>query len=408
MKMFVKKIKILFLGVALLVTAVSCAQSATQVSTPTLTTEQWNFPDNTFAVWFDENGSVTDYQTIRVGKTGDGKDIFALLRIPLKGTWLADEIHEARLFLKPESSENSEHGVPQNLSAVRIGILEKDLSFSDMSDEAVRGAAGNLTSVAVREEADDRVSIPVKEYIKTWLDGDMRNTGFVIFGEKSGELGIFVSDGAEDNTDRPYLEVSGAVGARPLTYGKFAYHAVSETDGGNCMSYALRDTDDILEEDVGLDFNEMNRIYTESGEDAVADYTAGVISDYVRAHKDGLRISTFRRIDDFDSEIDPAAEYRIALRVGCKTYDGEPADLGTRGNFDYHFRAQVNDGQWAQKFPIDPSEIFPYTPPGVSPAKEPWDSATMWLDKFRDYYTSKTIFFAVTKDTDLFTRHKEG
>jgi hypothetical protein len=92
--------------------------------------------------------------------------------------------------------------------------------------------------------------------------------------------------------------------------------------------------------------------------------------------------------------------------VGCKVFEGEAVDLSGQGMFDYHFWAQLSDGRWAQKFPLDTSEIIPGAAPGVSPGKYPWNSALQWLPKFQGYYTSQVIFFAVTKYTDEVTRHR--
>jgi hypothetical protein len=68
---------------------------------------------------------------------------------------------------------------------------------------------------------------------------------------------------------------------------------------------------------------------------------------------------------------------------------------------------QINTGQWAQKVMFSPSEIVPGTPPGVSPEKYPWDSTLGWGEvKSYGFLTSKAIYFAVTKDADGFTQHK--
>jgi hypothetical protein len=175
------------------------------------------------------------------------------------------------------------------------------------------------------------------------------------------------------------------------------------------MSYALRDKNMILADDIGLDRVEMARIYTEAsasgGVDALADYTAKAVVDYTEAHMTELGISSFRQIDGFDSNTDPATEYRIALRVGVELID-DKADFSDEHAFDYHFWVQLNDGRWAQKFPTGPSEIIPCTGPDISPGKYPWDSAYERTPKTADYYTSKTIYFSVTKDTDEFTSHR--
>ena len=55
------------------------------------------------AIWFSE-GAPYDHSigsdTIQVGKSPDGSDVFALVRMTLRGDWLAEEVTGARLFLK--------------------------------------------------------------------------------------------------------------------------------------------------------------------------------------------------------------------------------------------------------------------------------------------------------------------
>jgi hypothetical protein len=240
------------------------------------------------------------------------------------------------------------------------------------------------------------------------------NNGLAIFSETEGETYTFAAvAGGDDETIQPYIAARGEIGDRALTYGKYGYTQMPAPEdmdqGGNCMSYALRDINMILADDLGFDETEMVGIYTAAapgeGVDALAEYAADRVLRYVDAHKDGLVISQFRRIDGFDSDIDAAAEYRIALRVGASFVDGE-VDFSDDDSYDYHFWAQLNDGRWAQKFPAGPSEIVPCTAPGVPPDKYFWDSTYERTPKSADYYTSKVIYFAVTKDTDEFTRHR--
>jgi hypothetical protein len=217
------------------------------------------------------------------------------------------------------------------------------------------------------------------------------------------------------SSDTP-KSATGTVGNRDLSYGKFSYlrHPENESDDAviaedettNCLSYALRDISIIGGEDLGLDYSAMTDIYTESGEDAVADYCAELVSDYVERTKSGLKISSFRQIENFDSEIDAEKEYRIAFRVGCELFEGEEVLNDTDG-FNYHVWVQINTGQWAQKVMFGPSEIVPVTPPGVSPEKYPWDSTLDWGDvNSYGFLTSKAVYFAVTKDVSSFTQHK--
>jgi hypothetical protein len=269
----------------------------------------------------------------------------------------------------------------------------------------------NFASAELRREADGWVSLDVTAFVKAWLSGDIQNNGFALFAESTGDAAAFVSGWAPDNIDIPYLKASGAIGERALNHGKFGYTeqpvpGAGSDEGGNCLSYALRDTEMILVDDLKADYDKMNAIYRSGGEDAVMDYIAGLIESYVEARKTGLQISRFRQIDGFDAPVQPEAEYRVAVRVGCKVFDGE-VNLSEPRSFDFHAWAQLNDGQWAQKFPQDTSEKIPCSGPGVSPGKYPWNAAVQWsMARLNGYYTSKVVYFAVTKDTDGFTKHK--
>jgi hypothetical protein len=373
-------------------------------------TEKWLSLNNTCTAWFGEEypedsvGVSIDTEVIRVGKNAGGKASFALIRLPLEATWYAKEITGARLFLKI-----AEGSAPAKL---QVGALPQLWDTANTTRAAVQAMmkAQPLTEIEVKQEPDGWISLAVTELVKSWLSGETPNYGLAIFGEES--VCSFVSGGGGDSTADafPYLLVSGAAGKRSDHYGKFSYTetplpGAASDEGGNCMSYALRDTNMILIDVLNADFGIMNKIYEESGEDAVAEYFADLVMDYVEANKAGLQVSKFRRIDGFNASIDPQTEYRIALRVGCKVFDDQ-VDLEERGMFDYHFWAQLSDGHWAQKFPLDPSEIIPCSAPDLSPGKYPWNAAIMWYGKTQDYYTSKVIYFAVTKDTDEFTLHR--
>ncbi|MDR1157173.1 MAG: DNRLRE domain-containing protein [Oscillospiraceae bacterium] len=377
-----------------------------------LTTEVWRFSDNTVNTWFvegqpdEEREFNMDNTTLHFGKTAGGKDIVSLLRLPLKATWLADEVYEARLFLKLAEGEAP--------ASVSVSLAMKSWNNFEMGTDELRALIDgrNTKTGNVKAEADGWISIPVTEYVKIWMNGDMQNNGLAIFGaDDKGEF-VVVSGYVENEDDYPYFEVSGAVGQRESSRGNFGYTemptpGMAEDDAGNCLSYALRDNDMILIDDLGVNVDEMNRIYMALGEDGIADYIAGRVESYMDTHKEGLSISNFRRLDDFNSEIDGKTEYRIALRVGVDAIDGV-ADFHDDGAFDYHFRVQTSDGRWAQKYPLDVSEIIPYGGADVSPVKYDWDAALQWLPKFQNFYSSKVIYFAVTKDVNEFTRHKSA
>jgi hypothetical protein len=366
--------------------------------------------------WFDGDepeysmGINDDPMTIRVGKTSKGHDVFSFLHLPVRGTFLFNEIESAQLYLKVVGSETP--------SVLRIGLL------NDFWNNGITELAGaqklidrdNTAAVAVKQAGDGWVSLDITGYVTDWLSGRVPNNGLVLLGEAEGEQTYFASDWYEENENPPYLEVTGSVGDRDLSYGKFGFlrhpenksddAIIAEDETTNCLSYALRDTNIIGAEELGLDYSEMTDIYMESGEDAVADYCAQKVSDYVERHKAGLKISGFRQIENFDSEIDAEKEYRIAFRVGCKLFEGDEVLNDTDG-FNYHVWIQINTGQWAQKVMFSPSEIVPGTPPGVSPEKYPWDSTLGWGEiQSYGFLTSKAVYFAVAKDADGFTQHK--
>jgi hypothetical protein len=152
-----------------------------------------------------------------------------------------------------------------------------------------------------------------------------------------------------------------------------------------------------------MDWDEINRRFEEGAEEALLEYTARSVEAYVSEHAGGLHISGFRRVESFDSPIEPT-EYRIALRVGTKPIDGEP--LNDR-SFDYHLWAQVDDGRWCQKFPGDYSEIIPGTAHDIDPAVYPWNAARLLNnDRVRDFYGSRIVYFAAVKDGAEFTSHR--
>jgi hypothetical protein len=380
------------------------------------TTEIWSSEGLSACTWFngdepgDSMGVNTDPATIRVGKTPKGNDVFAFLHLPLRGTFLSSEVESAQLYLKIADGETP--------SSLRVGLINGFWSNGSADLEAARKLFDPKTaaSIPVKKVENGWVRMDVTGYVLDWLSGSEQNNGLVLLGETEGELTSFESDWYEGIKNPPRLEVTCAIGARDLSYGKFGYlrhpedvsedATIAEDETTNCLSYALRDISIIGAEELGLDYTEMTDIFKKSGEDAVAEYCAHKISGYVERNKAGLKISGFRHIDSFDSAIDAKKEYRIALRVGCELFEGEEVLNDTDG-FNYHLWAQINTGQWAQKVMFGPAEIVPGTPPGVSPGKHPWDSTLDWGDaKSYGFLTSKIIYFAVSKDTAGFTRHK--
>jgi hypothetical protein len=81
----------------------------------------------------------------------------------------------------------------------------------------------------------------------------------------------------------------------------------------------------------------------------------------------------------------------MALRVGYHEADGET-------DFDFHYRAQIADGSWAEKLPSVPSHVVPGSNAALDPASHPWDANYEWgYEKWDNYYDSPIVFFAITK-----------
>ena len=371
-----------------------------------LTTVNWKDSDD---ATFKEDEKEVAPNTALAGKTADGKDIFTFMRFEVGVEFFENEVRDARLFLKVIGNDKP--------SQLRLGLVTAfwDGFFNTYEEAKSFVDEGGAVTVDVKDEGEGWVSLPLTDYVKKWLCGEAQNNGIAISGLKAGQtftFGSIVGADAKDD-DIAYIKVSGEAKDRPLTYGKFGYTEIVSSDemhsNGNCLSYALRDTNDILGSDMGVDIGEMKSIYTkagaEGGLDALADYFAGHVEKYVEAHKDSLKISGFRRLNSFDSIIDPAAEYRIALRAGVNLF-GEEVDFSDSHSWDFHFWAQLNDGRWAQKFPPVSSVIVPCTGPEISPGRFPWDSGIDRTDKTADYYKSKVIYFAVTKNVDAFTQHR--
>ncbi|GHV41621.1 hypothetical protein FACS189490_08880 [Clostridia bacterium] len=413
MKNLAQRVLPLIIAAVMMFAATACGKNGnpqTPAPTPTdtqieTTTERWiGDTDATYSGELSEDEAAVNFpeQIIQVGKTADGKDIFAFEHFNIAPTFLADEISEARLFIKLTNGST-----PKQLKIATINAAWDSFFDSRKTVESmINAGTGIVADVAVT--ADGWVSLPVTDIVKTWLSGGLQNNGLAIYGVTAGETYSFASIYG-DEKDMPYIAVTGAVGERPLTYGRFGYTKTplpnAEDMGGNCMSYALRDTNMIMGDDMAFDIPVIEAAYKSGGVDAIADYVAERVITYVEAHEDGLVISKFRQIDSYDSEIDPKTEYRIAMRVGTDKYSDDPDFNGDRA-FDYHFWLQLNDGRWAQKFPTGDSLITPCTAGNIDPGKYPWSAGYNWTGKSRDYYTSKTIYFAVTKDTDEITRHR--
>jgi len=366
--------------------------------------------------WFSENAPFehcSDREVIQVGKDPDGGDVFALLRMTLRGDWFADEVSGARMYLKIAEEGAAPPG------SINVGTAANSWAPAtverDFAKTVIREDSFVLTELRI--EDDGWVSLDVTDVVKSWLGGEIPNRGFVLFpgAEDDEALGVFVSGTPGETQDlntAPRIIIEAEIGDRSDTYGRFGFTKQPEQGvadpifGGNCLSYAIRDIDTITFDDLPFDFDELNRLFFESGQEGVLEYSARLIEDYIEENKAGLQISGFRRIDDFDSPIDAVNEYRIILRTSANATPQLP--MSERGGYDFHLWAQLSDGRWTQKSPSVFSSILPGTGPGISPLKFYWDAGDVWgIERWQEWYRSGGIYYAVTKDTDEFTSHKK-
>jgi hypothetical protein len=354
------------------------------------------FHSGVVAAWYDpsspdENaGNITGGWDFRVGN-GAFAAIHAMFPAEI------ETLHSARLWVRISEGDGP--------ASPSIAAISENWSISDTTYTEMAAMLDTAASTAFKLEADGWVSFDITDAAKKWISAEMPNYGFALSDTATART-AYDSANSDDESVHPKLELSYAAydDAKTTPISKFPFTMVGDYEG-NCLAYALRDKDMILSNDLGVDFGEMNSLYSAGGGDAVAEYIAKLTESYVAAHAESLAVSGFRRIDSYDSAIDTAAEYRAVLRFGYP-YPDMPMD---DRNFDFHWRVQSNSGRWVQKFPLEAPGHIPCLPAFADPAKFMWDSAWVWGNyRFQDVYTSKPIYFAVTKGTPDFTMHLDG
>jgi len=391
-----KKIFALFISV--IVSLGACKSAAGEKET-LLTTTWTGAATASFDEEIPEDSCGIETGTMRVEKTAFGGEIFSFVRLPLGIEFFANEITEAKLFLYAAD------GAPPGKLLIGPVSGRWTLYKPTFAEAKALVDSNGLKAAALKPEDNGWVSVSVIEIVKAWMRADKQNFGFALFPIEGEAQGVF-ADMYNDDENAPYLKVSGRVGKRPSGYGKFGFTRLPEDGGlddtinGNCLAYAVRDSVPVYLYDLGSSYPEVNRVFSESGEDGVVEYIGELFEKYVEEHKSALRVSNLRRIDDFNSSINPAKEYRIVLRAGCYATEDMPLSEDAR-NFDFHFWTQLDDGRWSQKYGWTYSEIIPATGPGVSPEKHYWE-----MSKYGYLYRSKLIYYAVTKDTDEITVHR--
>lgn len=336
---------------------------------------------------------LEDLSLMETGGSTAGRRLAALVRCPLPTGVTAENVVSAYLYLKHSGGDEP---------SLRAGIALKSWVFSDVTWEYLAGAVQpDETAVSVPSGKDvgwDKIE--VTGIVRAWLAGEYANYGFVLEETRDGKNTVYYSGSGLDPTAYPKLEVTYTPDHSGQSYGKYSYTA---QNNGNCLSFALRDTDGIFYDDLITDTAAFQKVYDEGGESAALSYFKDICLAYIERNKDALQIESIRELSGFDAEIDTAKEYRVALRIGFRDRSVSPG-IQVDQDFDYHLRAQLTDGTWAEKTPGESSRIVPGSNAKLDPGKHPWDESFMWgYEKWNDFYTSDVVYFAVTKATDAFT-----
>ena len=381
--------------------------------------EPYNIVTATFNLADDGDALSMSVNDINIGHSeqdGTGFAVFSFLRLPFGADFMPDEISSAWLNMKvAENDEISENNIPSSISVAFITEIwnTQTLTVSEAVQIGNNAAATNIPT----NYNDGWVSLDITDFVRGWLSGEQQNNGLSL-SPVYGDSNVSFISGNDGSLEVPYITVIGQIGERSTEHGAFPFfhkrpvEDLAHTDyyqtagGGNCLAFALRDLNPITMEQLDFEYEEIDQKYLEGGQEAVLEFVAQSIETYVANNSENLRISNFRRIENFDSPIQPDTEYRIALRVGTNAPEGMNFN---QYNFDFHLWSQIDDGRWSQKFPLNYSEIIPGTAHDIDPAEHHWHSARQWgVERFQNFYTGRIIYFAVTKDVDIgeFTSHR--
>ncbi|GHU63431.1 hypothetical protein FACS189418_6700 [Clostridia bacterium] len=340
---------------------------------------------------------MDDLTLMGIGGVKQGEDTFrnlALVRLPLPANVLASQIKSAFLYVKKHSGDAvtfQAGAVAENWITNRINMLE----FEKQNYQ--------LESALSEADEDDWYKIDVSLIVQDWLLGNKNNYGFVLETSDLNGIAQFYSAYGEDFDNYPKLRVDYEERIQEEFYGKYEF--VEQSDG-NCLSFALRDTSGIYYEDLFENTEEFQNVYETSGLPGILTYFRDICLAYIEENKETLGISSIRQLNGEDEKISADEEYKIALKIGVRDSTA-PSGIQVDGDFDYHLRVQLKDGSWAEKTPGEKSRVVPGSNQEINIGQYPWDSSYLWgYEKWSEYYTSDTIYFAVKKSTDDFTKHK--
>lgn len=307
----------------------------------------------------------------------------ALIRIALPAGITSSQVESAYLKLKLQETDGAEsptiQATPVTTAWDRIGV-----NWNQIKDNTK-----NIVTDTGKIEQDSWYSIDITNIVKEWLSGEIPNYGLLL--EETGNAKSVFSSPYSEDENCPELIINYRNSTIDKKFSPFGYEKQQD---GNCLSFALRDTDPIFHDSLNIDMEIVQEKFDSDGINSVLDYVKDLTIDYVETNKESLEISSFREVDSFDAPIEDD-EYIIALRVGIQDK-----------SFDYHLQVQLEDGTWAEKFGTTDSRIVPGSNSDIDPGLYPWDQNEFWgLDKWNSFYDSDTVYFAVTKDSPNFTNH---
>ena len=345
----------------------------------------------------DNVSNERDLSCIDVGLAGEGDARLGLVRFDLPAGVTPQDLVSARLLLKMKEGD-----VPK----VRAGTVAVPWGFALADWNSVEPDTAFRDDSPIREpDEGDWYGMDVTDIVREWFAGERPNYGFALAGTEEGKVTRFWSAFGDDEANYPQLSVRYHENAPAEKYGKYGYTEQPE-EAGNCLSYALRDTDAIYEDALfdAADADELEKAFASDIDGALA-YFQDALFNYIEAHKEALGIEAWRPLSDFRDPIDPEKEYMIALKIGSRPEDAE-GTMSTFDGVDYHFRVRLDDGRWAEKVPHVASRVTPGSNAAFDTGKYPWDSVFQWgYPKWTDYYDSPALYFAITKSTDEFTAH---
>ncbi|MDR3314016.1 MAG: DNRLRE domain-containing protein [Oscillospiraceae bacterium] len=362
-------------------------------------------PENTAAAHIseqkpDEGADFTAaMEIVEIGRSAEGQRSDALFRFKLPAGILAEQLREAYFYIRYQAGDEP------TLRAV--AMTQSWYTVTGTWNEAGGSIANDPNPATATKEAGDWYKIDVTALVQAWLSGKSNNNGFAVEEAVNGKSASFYStinaELAPENCPKLVITYAEATAPQGGRLGKYDYE---EQEVGNCFSYALRDHDMILYDDL-FDTAALQTAYDAGGVEGGLAYVKAQVAQYVDLHKDALQIAGMRELPAYNASIS-ADEYRIALRIGFRDRSFQEG-IQVDEDFDYHFWAQMADGTWAEKTPQENSRLVPGSSAATDPGQYPWHQGYLWgYDKWNDYYTSDVVYFAVTKAGQGFTAHKGG